>query len=161
MTSRPVENLLPEIRNAVRAVIVRQDEILMLRKKRGDQVKFALPGGAQDPGESLVEALKRECFEEIAVSVKVHELIHVADYFKERSTTPPSTRHLVEFLFTCSVPPGYRPRSGHHPDKSQVGVEWLGLGELHELEIMPRSYASILSSVEKHDRSNGYLGTID
>ena len=156
-----MDNLLPEIRNAVRAVIVRQGEILMLRKRRGDRVKFALPGGAQDPGESLVQALKRECHEEIDTSVEVKDLIHVADFFKARSTTPPSTRHLVEFLFTCSVPSEYRPRSGHHPDKSQVGVEWLGLERLRELDITPTSYASILSSVANHDRSRGYLGIIE
>ena len=156
-----MENLLPEIRNAVRAVIVRQGEILMLRKQRGDQFKFALPGGAQDPGESLVDALERECREEIDVSVEVHELIHVADYFKARSTVPPSTRHLVEFLFRCSVPPDYRPRSGHHPDKSQVGVEWVALEDLAAVTVAPSSYGAILGGYGGHDRLRGYLGTIE
>ena len=133
----------------------------MLRKQRGDQVKFALPGGAQDPGESLVVALERECREEIDVSVKVHELIHVADYFKARSTMPPSTRHLVEFLFRCSVPGDYLPRSGCHPDKSQVGVEWVPLVDLPALTVTPNSYAAILGACVRHDRLQGYLGTID
>jgi hypothetical protein len=46
--------LIPEIRNAARALIVRQDKILLLRKEAdGGGERFALPGGGQDPGESL------------------------------------------------------------------------------------------------------------
>ncbi len=154
-------SLLPEIRNAVRAVILRQGEILMLRKRRGDDFKFALPGGAQDPGETLVDALVRECREEIAAVVEVGELIHVADYFKPRATEPPTTRHLVEFLFRCSVPAGYRPQSGHHPDKSQVGVEWVALDDLARLTVTPPGYAAVLGAAARLERPAGYLGTID
>ncbi|MCP3963873.1 MAG: NUDIX domain-containing protein [bacterium] len=147
------------IRNAARAIIVRDQKILLLRKS--DDVKgerFALPGGAQDPGETLQQALSRECLEEIGTDVTIRDLLHVADYFKPRHTVPPSTRQLVEFLFSCDVPGDYRPRHGHHPDKHQVEVLWKPLVDLPDLPLLPHSLAGRLSG---EATARVYLGTID
>ena len=43
-----MENFSPDIRNAVRAVIVRDNQLLQLKKAGGDRgERYALPGGAQ------------------------------------------------------------------------------------------------------------------
>ena len=74
-----MENLLPLIRNAARALILRDGEILLLRKEDDDgSERYALPGGAQDPGETLRQALNRECLEEIGTEVEIRDLLHVA-----------------------------------------------------------------------------------
>jgi len=96
--------LLPGIRNAVRALIVHEEHVLLLRKCHGDNDEYyALPGGAQEEGESLVDALQRECEEEIGSTISIGELLLVADYTKQRRSDPPSRRQLVEFLFYRSV----------------------------------------------------------
>lgn len=153
--------IIPPIRNAVRAVIRRDNSILLLRKDGYEQgERFALPGGGQDLGETLEQALNRECLEEIDTQVEIHDLVYVADYFKPRETTPQSTRHLVEFLFTCSVPADYVPRSGHHPDRHQVEVVWVGLDALAGMPLNPGSLIPYL--VEPGERTGTvYLGTID
>lgn len=85
--------LIPDIRNAARALIIRQEKILLLQKAGGGRgERFALPGGAQDPGETLNDALNRECLEEIGTSVDIGDLIYVADFFKLRDTQPPTRR---------------------------------------------------------------------
>ena len=153
--------IIPPIRNAVRAVIRRDNSILLLRKDGYEQgERFALPGGGQDIGETLEQALNRECLEEIDTRVEIHDLVYVADYFKPRETTPKSTRHLVEFLFTCSVPGDYAPRNGHHPDKHQVEVVWV---RLDELAGMPLNPGSLIPYLAEPGESSGtvYLGTID
>jgi 8-oxo-dGTP diphosphatase len=153
--------IIPPIRNAVRAVIRRDNSILLLRKDGYEQgERFALPGGGQDIGETLEQALNRECLEEINTRVEVHDLIYVADYFKPRETTPRSTRHLVEFLFACSVPADYAPGNGHHPDKHQVEVVWVALQELAGIPLNPVSLTPYLADPAE---STGpvYLGTID
>jgi len=156
-----MENLVPEIRNAVRALIVQNHHILLLRKAGGDRgERFALPGGAQDPGETLEQALQRECLEEIGTRVAVYDLLHVADFFKSRETDPPSTRHLVEFLFRCTVPATYTPRNGHRPDKHQLEVVWTRLDQLQGLTLYAPSLASRLESLQGA-RESVYLGTID
>jgi ADP-ribose pyrophosphatase YjhB (NUDIX family) len=156
-----MENLLPEIRNAARALIVRDDRILLLRKQGySDGERFALPGGGQAPGETLRQTLLRECQEEIGARVRIHDLIHVADYFKLRDTEPPSTRHLVEFLFSCEVPDSYAPMNGEHPDKHQVEVIWVQLDTLAELPLFPRSLARFLGQGRAVSASV-YMGVID
>ena len=142
-----MENLTPVIRNAVRALIIREGRILLLRKEGERGERFALPGGAQDLGETLEQALNRECQEEIGTGVQIIDLVHIADYFKARETTPPSTRHLVEFLFTCRVADDYAPRNGHHPDKHQVEVVWAELDELERIPLHPVSLASHIKQI--------------
>lgn len=156
-----MNELLPVIRNAVRAVIVRDGEILVQKKwseSRGDW--FTLPGGGQDVHESLTDALLRECEEEIGGSVEIGDLLHVADFYKQRETDYPSTRHLVEFLFACSVPTDYSPGPGSHPDKHQVDVVWLPLNELRSYKLFPPSMADCLAMLQNMD-SRVYLGVID
>ncbi len=148
--------LTSEIRNAARALIVRQEKILLLRKEGGGRgERFALPGGAQDPGETLKQALDRECMEEIGTSVDIGNLIHVVDFFKLRDTQPPTRRHLVEFLFQCTIPDDYSPHNGHRPDKHQVDVVWADLGTLTRLPLFPQ----YLSTCIPHDVNRApYLG---
>ncbi len=157
-TTQTVRRPAAAIRNAVRAVIVREGKILLLHKRddvKGD--RFALPGGAQELGETLRQALSRECLEEIGTDVVIRDLMHVADCFKPRETVPPSTRHKVELLFACDVPADYRPHNGHHPDKHQVGVVWLPLERLSEAPLLPCSLASHLVATGEPV----YLGTVE
>jgi len=154
-------NLTPGIRNAARALIIRDDCLLLLRKKGGERgERYALPGGAQEPGETLEDALERECLEEIGTEVMIRDLIHVADWFKPRDTVPPSTRQLVEFLFACDVHPQYKAKNGHRPDKHQVDVAWIDLGQLSSIQLFPRSLSTHLADYP-HSRNRIYLGTID
>ena len=153
-----IENLLPGIRNAVRAVITMHDAVLLQRKIDDSGVeRYALPGGAQEQGECLVEALQRECEEEIGARIEVLDLLYVGDYFKSRSTEPPSTRQLVEFLFACSVDSGYQPRNGPRPDKHQVEVLWVPLGRLADINLVPSGYTALL----QHQRQTSvYAGQL-
>lgn len=161
--------LLPTIRNAVRAVIIKDQHVLLLRKEYEDGSElYALPGGGQDTGETLEAALKRECLEEIGCDVELHKLLQVADYFKPRPTTPPSRRHLLELLFLCSVPADYTPGNGSHPDRHQVEVAWVAIDDLHQLPMMPAAMVNILGSLCGHHTTGAieasqqiYIGVLD
>ena len=156
-----MKQLVPGIRNTVRAVIVRDDRLLLLHN-RGDDGgdRFALPGGAQDLGETLAQTLQRECLEEIRSAVAIGPLLHVADYFKPRQSDPSWVRHQVEFLFSCELPVDYQPMMGHHSDKRQVGVVWKSLGELATLPLSPASLAGFLADGAQH-HAPLYLGVIE
>ena len=156
-----MENLEPTIRNAVRALIIRDGRILLLRKggdERGE--RYAFPGGAQDPGETLEQALHRECLEEIDTETEILDLIHVADFYRRRSGSPPTIRHQIEFLFSCSVPESYVPHNGSHPDGHQLEVVWAGLDVLGDIQLLPKSIASRIANPPQQSDKQVYLGLI-
>lgn len=156
-----MENLTPGIRNAVRAVIVRDERMLLLKKTGGERgERYALPGGAQDLGETLKQALDRECLEEIGTTVGIVALLHVGDYFKVRDTDPPSTRHTVEFLFHCTVPDDYVAHNGIKPDRSQVDVVWADLTDLAAMPLFPKSLSHWLPAGLQPGAAI-YLGTLE
>jgi len=153
--------LSPEIRNAARALIIRQDQILLLRKRGGGRAeRFALPGGAQDPGESLTDALNRECIEEIGTAVDAIELVHVADFIKLRDTRPPTRRHVVDFLFRCRIPDDYLPHNGEKPDKHQVEVVWVKTAALAQTPLFPHYLSGCIPQLGDVNRTL-YLGKFD
>ncbi|MCU7807850.1 MAG: NUDIX domain-containing protein [Candidatus Thiodiazotropha sp. (ex Semelilucina semeliformis)] len=157
----PLEGLEPQIRNAVRAVVVREGAVLMQKKwaeARGTW--YTLPGGGQDVQETMEAALIRECEEEIGTRVQVGSLLSVADFFKQRDKTFPSVRHVIEFYFACEVADDYQPASGPHPDKHQVDVVWLPVAELSEVALFPKDLALHLPSLIDKG-AQGYLGVID
>ena len=156
-----MENLTPDIRNAVRAVILRNDQLLLLKKTGGDRgERYALPGGAQNLGETLAQALERECLEEIGSAVEILTLMNVADHFKTRETDPPSTRHMVEFLFRCTVPDDYVAHNGIKPDKRQLDVVWVNLAKLAAMPLYPESLSHWLPEGILRDTAV-YLGTME
>ncbi|PRY20943.1 NUDIX domain-containing protein [Aliiruegeria haliotis] len=121
----PERRFQAPIRPTVRAVIRRDDRILVqVKQKPGSTPYLTLPGGKQEPGETLVECLKRECLEEIAAQVKVGPLLHVAEVFKPKVD---GVRHQLEVLFACDLVGRYTPRMGPRPDPSQIATEWVSL----------------------------------
>lgn len=140
-------DLVPGIRNCVRAVILKGGQVLLLRKvyENGTE-RFVLPGGAQDAGETLGAALQRECLEEIGCEVTVKGLLYVADFFKPRSRSPGAFRQQVEYLFQCAVPNQYTARNGSRPDKHQTSVDWVSIRQLSSIEIFPACITELLST---------------
>jgi ADP-ribose pyrophosphatase YjhB (NUDIX family) len=153
-----IETLIPGIRNAVRAVITSNGSVLLQRKVDDDGTeRYSLPGGAQEQGERLADALQRECEEEIGTRVKINDLMFVGDYFRVKTTDPPTTRHLLEFLFACKVDSGYQPANGPHPDKHQVDVVWMPIEKLTEINLVPADYAGLLQG---RVQSRVYVGQL-
>ncbi len=141
----PVESVVHPIRNSVRALIVRKDQVLLLRKGgRNGVQRYVLPGGGQDRGETLHDCVLRECMEEIDVKVAIVGLAHVANAFKPLDAKRVSYRQQVEFIFHCEVPKSYKPRQGSKPDKNQVGVEWVGLRRLDKIDLRPPGMVKLI-----------------
>lgn len=58
-------------RFSVHAVITNSEgNVLLLKQTYGDK-RWGLPGGGVEPGETIHEAIKRECYEEIGVDIVV------------------------------------------------------------------------------------------
>ena len=68
------------MRNSIKAIIIRDEQSLVTRATDDLGDYYLLPGGGQEPGESMTEALQRECLEKIGTKVVVHDLRVVRDY---------------------------------------------------------------------------------
>lgn len=66
---RELELRLPRLRPAARGVIVDPDDrVLLVRFEFGDGPVWATPGGGLEPGETVLEGLRRELLEEVGLS---------------------------------------------------------------------------------------------
>ena len=91
----------PELSIRVRAVIARDGRVLMDRTHHTDRAVFYwLPGGGLDPGETSVECLRRELFEEAALDVRVGRLLYVSENLFVESG---EYRHEVILYRLCEI----------------------------------------------------------
>lgn len=134
------------IRNSVKAVILRDHHILMIRARDPSFGDFYyLPGGGQEPQETMAEAVVRECVEEIGCPVEVGPLLFVCEYIHEALRYEwQHSRHQIDFMFRCALPPGAEPGKGACPDDYQTGVVWVPLSELETLRHYPKGLTQAL-----------------
>jgi 8-oxo-dGTP diphosphatase len=104
-------------RLSVHAVITDEDDrVLVMQATYGDRA-WGLPGGALDPGETIHEALRRECREELGLDVEPLYLSGVYHHARVQSHA---------FIFRGRIPPGQAPTlSDEHSAWKYVAVDEL------------------------------------
>lgn len=86
-----------KFRLSVHAVITdAESKVLLLKATYGD-MSWGLPGGALEPGETIHEALARECLEELGLPVKILYMSGLYYHAKYDSQAG---------VFRCELPPG-------------------------------------------------------
>ena len=131
-----------QVENSAKAVIVKDGRILLVRYEDSSEMGlgtwFALPGGRQQPGETLHETLQRECVEEIGTKVQIGELLFVREYVHARHELAGRGRdqHKVEFMFACDLEEATA--STDTGDVDQASIEWISVELLDDLNIFPR-----------------------
>ncbi len=155
-----MDNLQSGIRITVRAVIIQDNKVLLIKKDSpADGIRYTLPGGALESGETLHQAVIRECIEEINTPVEAFDVLHIADFFIPKLEPQPYTRHQLEVLIQCQTPENYIPNSGSEPDKHQVGVEWIALSGLAKITVSPHFFAELLINLEAK-KHKVYVGSV-
>lgn len=146
------------VRNSAKALIIRGGELLVLRHLDEDGTWYSLPGGGQKKGETLPQAVMRECMEELGASIRVGELRHIREYIgaHHEFAAHDSHVHQVEFVFACQLITEPSACGGSHPDGDQLGLAWLPLAELEEHRLYPAVFRTVL-------RTGGalYLGDVN
>ncbi len=154
-------------RNSAKAIIVKDDKILVLQKQHaGNPVFTVFPGGGQEPGELLHDALIRECREEIGATVKVGELLFVREYrsWEHEFFNPNRPLHQVEFFFLCELTGDLDPTSVENPDPGQIRTLWLDVDELEQANLYPKVLLKHLAQRLKSKKKNEppiYLGGVN
>ena len=68
------------VRVSAKAIIIENGKILLIKHEDKYGEWYGLPGGGQENGETLVEALIRECQEEISATIEVKDVLYIRDY---------------------------------------------------------------------------------
>lgn len=129
----------------VGAVIWRAGEVLLVRRGKAPLAgQWSLPGGAQERGETLIEALLREVQEETGVSIVVLGLIDVVDaIFRDPSG---ETRHHYTLIDFSARWIAGEARAGS--DAAQVG--WFAPERLGRLALWSETQRIIDMSARLH-----------
>lgn len=120
------------MRQAVRAIVVRDGHLLVIHRNKFGQQYYILPGGGVNPGETVDHALLRQLYVETSLSVVNPRLVIVEDA---------GDPYGVQYMYLCqyvSGEPALQPTS-HEAEISALGQnlyspQWL---PLHSLASVP------------------------
>ncbi len=89
------------IREAVRGLLVADQQVLLVRFEFPTATRWALPGGGLEPGEDHVEALRRELEEEVGlvdatIGPQIWHRLHIVPFLNGQFDGQRERIHLVE-----------------------------------------------------------------
>ena len=150
------------IRSAARAIIIQNDSVLFVQMINQDGNFFILPGGGQLHGETLVQALERECLEELGVHISVGRLIYTREYIGKNHQFDHrhSNFHQIEHVFICKILNYDQLGNGLQRDKKQIGHKWIKLNELTQYKVLPSQIKSLLQITDLI-LPDSYLGDVN
>ncbi|MGD6842528.1 NUDIX domain-containing protein [Bacillus infantis] len=135
------------IRVRAGAVIIEQDRILLTEYNDPNRgVVYDLPAGGVEPGESIIDAVKREAKEEACIEVEVGPLAFVYEYAPHLNGEKYGPVHTLVMMFECTRLSGSAARLPEQPDPYQTGVKWLALSQLIEIQL----YANIGKQIQDY-----------
>ncbi len=149
-------------RNSCKAVIVKENRILLTVNHDDTGDFYLLPGGGQKFGETLLQAMQREVLEETGWVVEPEELILVRDYIgaNHEFARWEADVHQTELIFKAI--PVRQEEQALVPDLWQTGVEWVESERLKSLRIYPSILNEILPRIISGTyREPIYLGDIN
>lgn len=142
---------MQNIRIRVAGILVKDDQILLVRHEKNGNSYWLLPGGGIEFGESAEEALVREFQEEVGLKIRVGKLVLVHD-----SIPPNRHRQVLNLYFLVTAdnfnlkvtPDAVLRDAGFHP-----------LGEFRDLKVNPDVKSEILEVLAGRWPENSlYLG---
>ena len=150
------------IRNATKAIIVRDGKVLLNKCKgyRGE-IYYDMPGGGQRQYETMEEAVVRECLEETGYLVRVVRFAALAEEIYDSTEIRYKYfdySHRVHHIFIVEFVDGIL----HEPteiDFQQEECQWVDIKEISQIDLRPRqvkeNFVKIISS-----KVPQYLGAI-
>lgn len=150
----------PTIRVANKAIILREDQLLVTVNSGDFPTFYLCPGGGQEHGEDAHAGLRRECREEIGCDVVVGEFAFLRDYIGASHEFAHDVGfHQREAYFFCELAEGAEPSFDGEGDHWQSGIAWLPLAGLLREPLWPKALARWLACPEAGRPR--YLGNVN
>lgn len=139
------------IRNSAKALIIKEQKLLVIKINDGDSEWYILPGGGQESEELLTTTVCREVLEEVGVEVEVKELAFVIE------GAYGETFHRVDVVFLCRYI-GERTDVNFKNDWNQVGYEWIDIHTLNTAPLYPSKLRRQIMNLHEGKPYKVYLG---
>lgn len=133
-------------RISAKAVIIRDRAILLQECLFDGQRVYLLPGGGQQFGEALSEAVCREVLEETGIHVRADGVLWVREYIPHHQIDGEVAEHRVEVIFRCTPESDGTPAPIAKADGAQIGVHWVPLTDLPHITMWPQTVRHLLIS---------------
>jgi len=129
---------LPHVRIRCTGLIMNDDSVLLVEYD-DNGIHYNLPGGGLEPGETIIEGVVREVFEETTAEVDVGELALVYEMapHKQSGDYGINESHGLHMIFECKLKRDSIPKLPEYPDKYQTAVRWIPIENLEEILLIP------------------------
>ena len=118
------------IRNSAKALIVKDGKMAVIKIRDAGEEWYIMPGGGQEEGETLNEAVCREVSEELGIAIECKELLFVVEGVHGEAF------HRVDLIFSCEYIADI-PDAVFHEDRTQAGIEWVDISSLDLQPLYP------------------------
>jgi 8-oxo-dGTP diphosphatase len=130
------------MRQAVRAIVVKDNHLLVMKRNKFGQEYYSLVGGGIDMGETADQALYREVSEETGLAIANHRLVITEDA---------GSMYGIQYIYLCdyvSGEPALAPDSAealiHAGGQNLFQPLWLPLAELPAANLLPIELKDLL-----------------
>ena len=139
------------VRNAAKALIIKDDKMLAVKISDGKEDWYIMPGGGQDAEELLPETVCREVAEEMGLSIEVKDLVFVIEGLHGEEF------HRVDLVFLCEYK-GKIENVALQGDTNQVGYDWLDIKTLNTAPLYPSKLRRQIMNLYEGKEYSVYLG---
>ena len=140
-----------QIRISAKALIIRDGKMAAIKIRDAGEEWYIMPGGGQNPEETLSEAVCREVAEELGIEVRCGELLFAIEgVHGERF-------HRIDLVFACE----YVGELSHpvlERDTNQAGAEWLDIDTLNRAPLYPSRLRRQIMNFHQGKPYRTYLG---
>lgn len=115
-------------------IVVRDDSVLFMYRKKNEKEFYILPGGHLQEGEESIVTLEREIMEETSIKVKnIKPAFEFRDYIKDN----------FDFYYLCEFESGEIKLGGEELLKNSpenvYDLMWVKFNDIAELNILPKA----------------------
>lgn len=139
------------VRNAAKALIIKDDKMLAIKISDGKEEWYIMPGGGQAAEELLPEAVCREVAEETGLQVEVKDLVFVIEGLHGEKF------HRVDLVFLCEYKETIE-NAILQGDRNQAGYDWLDIKTLSTAPLCPSKLRRQIMNLHEGKAYRVYLG---
>ncbi|MGN7478561.1 NUDIX domain-containing protein [Solibacillus silvestris] len=129
---------MSHVRIRCTGLIIENNSILLVEYDHNG-VHYNLPGGGLEPGETIIEGVAREVFEETSAHVDVGPLALIYEFspHKQSGDYDVNVKHGLHLIFECILKNNSISKSSLCPDPFQTAVKWVPLENLDSILLIP------------------------